>query len=72
MAGKVRTIAAATPTMPKIAVQQENTTPNGVALIIRISGDSTKMYGMMNAAIASLEALIPVRSGSPPEIPEPA
>ena len=45
---------------------------NGVALIISSSGASTKMYGTMNAAIASLAAITPVRIGLAPAIPAPA
>jgi hypothetical protein len=43
-----------------------------VVSTINKAGDKTKIYGIRNAAMASLEAFIPVFIGSLPAIPEPA
>ena len=66
------TIAMEAPHIPITAVKPLYTTVNGVALIIKSSGANTKMYGTMNAAIASFAALTPVRMGFAPAIPAPA
>ena len=66
------TIAMEAPHIPITAVKPLYTTVNGVALIINNSGANTKMYGTMNAAIASFAALTPVRMGFAPAIPAPA
>lgn len=52
-----------------MAVKIIHSTPKKVVLIINNSGSITNIYGMIKAATASFEALIPVRIGSPPEIP---
>ena len=65
-------MARDSPHIPKIAVIMDRVTVNAVALIIRSSGASTKMYGTMKAAIASFAALTPVFMGLAPAIPEPA
>ena len=58
--------------MPSSAVSVVEISPNGVASIISRTGDRTNIYGMMKAAIASFDALMPVFSGSPPAMPDPA
>ena len=58
--------------MPMTEVTSTVMSDTGVASIMRTTGDSTKMYGMMKAAIASFEALMPVFSGLPPLMADPA
>ena len=58
--------------MPIIAVTRVVASAKGVASIIRMTGDSTKIYGMMNAAIASFDAFTPVFSALPPLMAAPA
>src|SRR5699024_12765865 len=52
-----------------ISVNKTQPTSQIFVSIINICGCNTNIYGMINAAIASLDALAPVRMGSPPEIP---
>ena len=65
-------MAAPIPTMPRMAVVRFCVRRNGVVPISTIAGFSTKMYGMMKAAMASLEAVTPVLKGLALAIPAPA
>ena len=58
--------------MPMRAVKVVSSRSRAVPSIISSTGDRTNMYGMMKAAMASFEALMPVLRGLPPEMPDPA
>src|SRR5699024_12101642 len=56
-------------TIPTMAVNKIQLTSQKLVSIINNSGCNTNIYGMINAAIASLDAFAPFLIGSPWEIP---
>ena len=59
-------------TMPMSAVSVVMNRSSIVPSSINSTGDRTNMYGMMKAAMASFDALMPVLRGLPPAMPDPA
>src|SRR5699024_2398001 len=55
--------------IPAIAVTNIILISSKDVSIINNSGCKTNIYGIINAAIASLDAFAPVRIGAPPDIP---